>query len=50
MTNIAPGTIRAQIGKLLTRPCRLKRPLQEAYGVSENDVTSSFVGPPGVRM
>lgn len=46
VTNIAPGTIRAQMSKLSDdETLQVKAALQEAYGVSENDVTSSFVGP-----
>jgi len=46
VTNIAPGTIRAQMSKLSDdETLQVKKALQEAYGVSENDVTSSFVGP-----
>lgn len=46
VTNIAPGTIRAQMSKLSdNETLQVKKALQEAYGVSENDVTSSFVGP-----
>ncbi len=46
VTNIAPGTIRAQMSKLSDdETLQVKSALQEAYGVSENDVTSSFVGP-----
>ncbi|WP_314672636.1 protein translocase subunit SecF [uncultured Rothia sp.] len=46
VTNIAPGTIRAQMSKLSDdETLQVKAALQEGYGVSENDVTSSFVGP-----
>lgn len=46
VTNIAPGTIRAQMSKLSDdETLQVKAALQEAYGVSENDVTSSYVGP-----
>ncbi|OFL19307.1 preprotein translocase subunit SecF [Rothia sp. HMSC069C03] len=46
VTNIAPGTIRAQMSKLNDdETLQVKAALQEGYGVSENDVTSSFVGP-----
>lgn len=46
VTNIAPSTIRAQMSKLSDdETLQVKKALQEAYGVSENDVTSSFVGP-----
>lgn len=46
VTNIAPSTIRAQMSKLSdNETLQVKKALQEAYGVSENDVTSSFVGP-----
>jgi len=46
VTNIAPGTIRAQMSKLSDDETQqVKAALQEGYGVSENDVTSSFVGP-----
>lgn len=46
VTNIAPGTIRAQMSKLSDdETLQVKVALQEGYGVSENDVTSSFVGP-----
>ena len=46
VTNIAPGTIRAQMSKLSDdETLQLKAALQEGYGVTENDVTSSFVGP-----
>ena len=46
VTNIAPGTIRAQMSKLSDdETLQVKNALQEAYGVSEQDVTSSFVGP-----
>ena len=46
VTNIAPGTIRAQMSKLSDdETLQVKKALQEAYGVSANDVTSSFVGP-----
>ena len=46
VTNIAPGTIRAQMSKLSDdETLQVKTALQEGYGVSENDVTSSFVGP-----
>ncbi len=46
VTNIAPGTIRAQMSKLSDdATLQVKAALQEGYGVSENDVTSSFVGP-----
>ena len=46
VTNIAPGTVRAQMSKLSDdETLQVKAALQEAYGVSENDVTSSFVGP-----
>ncbi len=44
VTNIAPGTIRAQMSKLSDdETLQVKAALQEGYGVSENDVTSSFV-------
>ena len=46
VTNIAPGTIRAQMSKLSdNETLSVKKALQDAYGVSENDVTSSYVGP-----
>ena len=46
VTNIAPATIRAQMSKLSDdETLQVKAALQEGYGVSENDVTSSFVGP-----
>ena len=46
VTNIAPGTIRAQMSKLSDdETLQVKAALQEGYGVSENDVTSSIVGP-----
>ena len=46
VTNIAPGTIRGQMSKLSDdETLQVKAALQEGYGVSENDVTSSFVGP-----
>lgn len=46
VTNIAPGTIRAQMSKLSEdETLQVKAALQKGYGVSENDVTSSFVGP-----
>jgi len=46
VTNIAPGTIRAQMSKLSDdETLQVKAALQKGYGVSENDVTSSFVGP-----
>lgn len=46
VTNIAPGTIRVQMSKLSDdETLQVKAALQEGYGVSENDVTSSFVGP-----
>ncbi len=46
VTNIAPGSIRAQMSKLSDdETLQVKAALQEGYGVSENDVTSSFVGP-----
>ena len=41
VTNIAPGTIRAQMSKLSDdETLQVKAALQEGYGVSENDVTS----------
>lgn len=46
VTAIAPGTIRAQMGELTDdQTLAVKDALQKAYGVSENEVTSSFVGP-----
>ena len=46
VTHIAPGTVRAQMSKLSDEETlKVKKALQDAYGVSENDVTSSYVGP-----
>lgn len=46
VTNIAPGTIRAQMSTLTDdQTIAVKQALEEAYGVSDQDVTSSFVGP-----
>lgn len=46
VTNIADNTVRAQMSQLSDdETLAVKTALQEAYGVSENDVTSSFVGP-----
>lgn len=46
VTNIADNTVRAQMSQLSDdETLAVKSALQEAYGVTENDVTSSFVGP-----
>lgn len=46
VTNIASGTVRAQMSKLSDEETvKVRHALQGAYGVSENDVTSSYVGP-----
>lgn len=46
VTNIADNTIRAQMSQLTDdETLAVKSALQNAYGVTENDVTSSFVGP-----
>ncbi|WP_136089539.1 protein translocase subunit SecF [Auritidibacter ignavus] len=45
-TNIAPGTMRVQTEELTDdQTLEVASNLQEAYQVSANDVTSSFVGP-----
>ncbi|MBZ4256546.1 hypothetical protein LAN29_23530, partial [Mycobacterium tuberculosis] len=46
MTNIAPGTVRVQTQQLDDdQTLALKHELQDAYGVGEDQVTSTFVGP-----
>lgn len=46
VTNIADQTVRAQMSQLSDdETLAVKNALQNAYGVTENDVTSSFVGP-----
>ncbi len=46
VTNIAPGTVRVQTEKLTdTQTLQVKQNLTSAYGVSEDKVTSNFVGP-----
>lgn len=46
VTNIAPNTMRAQMSTLTdSQTLDVKKSLQDAYGVSDQDVTSSFVGP-----
>jgi preprotein translocase subunit SecF len=45
-TNIAPGTIRVQTAELTDdQTLQVANSLQESYGVSADQVTSSFVGP-----
>ncbi|RLY95016.1 protein translocase subunit SecF [Kocuria tytonicola] len=46
VTNIAPGTVRVQTQQLDDdQTLALKKELQSAYGVGEDRVTSTFVGP-----
>lgn len=46
VTNIAAGTVRAQMGELTEdETLAVGDALQSAYGVGADDVTSSFVGP-----
>jgi preprotein translocase subunit SecF len=46
VTNIAPGTVRVQTEKLTdTETLDVKNNLIKAYGVSDDKVTSNFVGP-----
>ena len=46
VTNIAPGTMRAQMSTLSDdETLKVKQALQDGYGVTSDDVTSSFVGP-----
>ncbi|MBD4381272.1 protein translocase subunit SecF, partial [Xanthomonas citri pv. citri] len=46
VTNIAPGTVRVQTQQLDDdQTLALKHELQDAYGVGEDQVTSTFVGP-----
>lgn len=46
VTNIAEGTIRAQMGQLGDdQTLQVGQALQEAYGVGPDQVTSSYVGP-----
>lgn len=46
VTNIAPGTVRIQTEKLTDQQTlQVKNNLIEAYGVSDDKVTSNFVGP-----
>lgn len=46
VTNIAPNTVRAQMNQLSDdQTLAVKSALQKAYGVTDNDVTSSYVGP-----
>ncbi len=46
VTNIAANTVRAQMSTLSDdETLAVKHALQDAYGVSDQDVTSSFVGP-----
>lgn len=46
VNNIADQTVRAQMSQLTDdETLAVKAALQQAYGVTENDVTSSFVGP-----
>lgn len=46
VTNIAPGTVRAQMSELSDeQTLAVASSLKDAYGVQDSDVTSSFVGP-----
>ena len=51
VTNIAPGTVRIQTEKLTDQQTlQVKNNLIEAYGVSDDKVTSNFVGPPSSTL
>lgn len=46
VVNIAPGTIRVQTDQLDdAETLKVKQALKDAYGVTDDEVTSSFVGP-----